>query len=616
MPIAVQCQCGQKFNAKDELAGKRLKCPKRSSAINVPRPQSKAKAAATSAGKLRVQCKCGKRYQIASAMQGKNVKCTACGAGMKIPASDSTPTPQPQTIDRLDDPLGLGASDPFDDPLDDAALSSAPTSSVPLQGSSHPQPTAAAPTSKSSMLPMILGSTGAVVLLGIVVCGVGAFLFSGSGGNNTNTDGVSGSNEPDVAMPAFPETQQPTPESLTEMIVLWETNENSPSAKVRAAVVESRSPSKEDMAALFPDHAEAMGKIAEYRKQAEKLQREGSGTQTVDIDRVEDMRTSDSIHAKKYSSAIDRLPADTPIYLASKKRSRAGNTMSLGYLFINNHWIHYPGLSGAENLLPIADVVARRIPEDQTDIRAASEFDRFYNEALRDTSLLPQQYYEAGMPKPDKVWSHFDLSNARRALSKISQTHGNDKLLRSKGVRSQEIFDRMVSPENLASIADTAKPTEQQLDYAAKYVDATTSLLNFYEAEAKKQTGAVYSNERVQLWKSMAQSHVVLLEAAERSSPGLRDEGVYDPLAGRFFDRMIETIGVGNFDFWGKSSLIDYLEQSAPEIVPFLSKFNQDQLFTALRELANDPGMKGLKSNVDDLSKALRKELVRRAQTN
>src|SRR2546428_11367635 len=36
MPIPVSCQCGQSFRAKDDLAGKRVKCPKCGQVLQIP----------------------------------------------------------------------------------------------------------------------------------------------------------------------------------------------------------------------------------------------------------------------------------------------------------------------------------------------------------------------------------------------------------------------------------------------------------------------------------------------------------------------------------------------------------------------------------------------------
>jgi hypothetical protein len=46
MPIPVACRCGQKFAAKDELAGKATKCPKCGTVLQIPVPQTRKPAGA------------------------------------------------------------------------------------------------------------------------------------------------------------------------------------------------------------------------------------------------------------------------------------------------------------------------------------------------------------------------------------------------------------------------------------------------------------------------------------------------------------------------------------------------------------------------------------------
>ncbi len=45
MPIKVACECGQQFAARDELAGKRVKCPKCGAVLTIPQPVADAKGA-------------------------------------------------------------------------------------------------------------------------------------------------------------------------------------------------------------------------------------------------------------------------------------------------------------------------------------------------------------------------------------------------------------------------------------------------------------------------------------------------------------------------------------------------------------------------------------------
>src|SRR5436189_3480868 len=54
MPIPVACACGKKFAAKDELAGKRLKCPSCGGPIDIPAAQQPA-ARAPAPQQARVQ---------------------------------------------------------------------------------------------------------------------------------------------------------------------------------------------------------------------------------------------------------------------------------------------------------------------------------------------------------------------------------------------------------------------------------------------------------------------------------------------------------------------------------------------------------------------------------
>jgi len=50
MPIKVTCRCGQQFAAKDELAGKVVKCPKCKEPLKVGETPSKPKGAESGAG--------------------------------------------------------------------------------------------------------------------------------------------------------------------------------------------------------------------------------------------------------------------------------------------------------------------------------------------------------------------------------------------------------------------------------------------------------------------------------------------------------------------------------------------------------------------------------------
>lgn len=77
MPIAVGCACGAKLNAKEALAGKKVRCPKCAAVLEVPTSTARAPVPAPAARKCLY---CGKPRPAAPG------PCPECGRGAK-PAS-------------------------------------------------------------------------------------------------------------------------------------------------------------------------------------------------------------------------------------------------------------------------------------------------------------------------------------------------------------------------------------------------------------------------------------------------------------------------------------------------------------------------------------------------
>ena len=92
MPIEHACTCGAKLKVKDELAGKKIKCPKCSQVSTVAEPTIQTEM-------IPVRCQCGKSYQAKISMSGKSFKCSACEKMVSIPNRN-----QPKEADL--DPFG------------------------------------------------------------------------------------------------------------------------------------------------------------------------------------------------------------------------------------------------------------------------------------------------------------------------------------------------------------------------------------------------------------------------------------------------------------------------------------------------------------------------------
>jgi hypothetical protein len=78
MPIEHACTCGAKLKVKDELAGKKIKCPKCSQVSTVAEPTIQTEM-------IPIRCQCGKSYQAKISMSGKSFKCSACEQMVSIP---------------------------------------------------------------------------------------------------------------------------------------------------------------------------------------------------------------------------------------------------------------------------------------------------------------------------------------------------------------------------------------------------------------------------------------------------------------------------------------------------------------------------------------------------
>ncbi len=99
MPITVSCQCGAKFAAKDELAGKAVKCPKCSQPIKIPGGTAPAATPQKTAPKTPATSTPGTQQKAAT---------TPARPATKTPAT--TPTPAPSAIGSILDEIGLQGS--------------------------------------------------------------------------------------------------------------------------------------------------------------------------------------------------------------------------------------------------------------------------------------------------------------------------------------------------------------------------------------------------------------------------------------------------------------------------------------------------------------------------
>ena len=211
MPISVLCPNGHKLTAKEKLAGKRVKCPKCGSVVQIP------------------------ELELPELDEGLVLDEAASQA-----ATESDPLASMPSSAAADDPLGLGTgfedsfpqdADPLgstdlpalgDDPspqVSTPSMSASPYASVqPASGSAAPSKREfeSKPAAKLS-LAVIIGIAGGGIVLGLMCMGVvGWLLFSGSSTDEVAT--TDGSTPPAAVAPTQPAQQTPSlPESAPEL---------------------------------------------------------------------------------------------------------------------------------------------------------------------------------------------------------------------------------------------------------------------------------------------------------------------------------------------------------------------------------------------------------------
>src|SRR4051794_5366050 len=85
MPIRFTCECGQPLTARDEIAGKRVRCTACEAVVTVPEEDGDG---APGAAPLRIRCEeCGKSVQVKADSAGTRVKCPGCASILTVPAA-------------------------------------------------------------------------------------------------------------------------------------------------------------------------------------------------------------------------------------------------------------------------------------------------------------------------------------------------------------------------------------------------------------------------------------------------------------------------------------------------------------------------------------------------
>jgi len=167
---------------------------------------------------------------------------------------------------------------------------------------------------------------------------------------------------------------KPTAESLKATITAWDNDMHSDDASVRVKAIEVSFPTADDVAVLFPDHAEKLNRFLGFGKKM-FLKRFESATKdqlATERDRLGPLLEVEVINVREedvsggHEKVLKLVAAEIPVYRAVTRHEKITGGSS-SYIFVNDHWIYFQGFSSIPELLPQLDKLLEKLPRTEAD---------------------------------------------------------------------------------------------------------------------------------------------------------------------------------------------------------------------------------------------------------
>jgi hypothetical protein len=227
-----------------------------------------------------------------------------------------------------------------------------------------------------------------------------------------------------------------------------------------------------------------------------------------------------------------------------------------------------------------------------------------------DRSLNADDYIQLGLPAYDRLWSGDDMVQAMRVLTIITQKDSG-QLPRYKSNKSGEVFDRIVSEQNLGFYVNSNLPIQIRLNEILNYGDALNKINKLYLASfINKTTG---SSETIEFQGALLRLTAVTFKLGDEFIPTLdkndpsysiRIEGLKNMRTGYAGTVMGSLMTIEDRESCSSKDrvrFIGYCQDTFPYIVPQLLEGSQKETVIKLQNLIKDPKMHDLKPNLQGL---------------
>ena len=136
-----------------------------------------------------------------------------------------------------------------------------------------------------------------------------------------------------------------------------------------------------------------------------------------------------------------------------------------------------------------------------------------------DNSVSSMDFISQGMPAYDRVWTTSDL---KEAVDTLKATAAKDPTLlpRRGSLKSGQLFDRIISQENLASI-NVAPGLLQKLGFAGSFLQSYGNLFIIYGTASSKEH--TYDAEIVDIATMVLEAMSDALEIVDQNYPTMAD---------------------------------------------------------------------------------------------
>ncbi|MBK9390670.1 MAG: hypothetical protein IPN68_10885 [Bacteroidetes bacterium] len=226
------------------------------------------------------------------------------------------------------------------------------------------------------------------------------------------------------------------------------------------------------------------------------------------------------------------------------------------------------------------------------------------NLLVRDHSLKPDDYIKLGMPDNNKVWTNDDYVAVNITLSSLKM---NDPLSlpRKNSRKSGEVFQRLVSPENLNFIYDTVFPLRTKAYFIQYYPRFQTEIEQMYTIDYKGKP--YYSEELIDLHifglhiqDRMLELGWIIDRSEDPETEGLKGgmqsvQYNYLRLIPRLLDELLES---ESYTPDGLERLSLAIAESLTRNKEWMNRENKDYLLTSLKSTAEKSKTGAIKENL------------------